>query len=39
MASADNGTYVEPAMAGSLAMLLASSAALLERKFLFLNGQ
>jgi hypothetical protein len=32
-----NGAYVEPAMAGSLAMLVAPSAALVESKFLFLN--
>ena len=37
MASADNRTYVESAMAGLLAMPLASLAALLESKFLSLR--
>ena len=33
MASADNGAYVEPAMAGSLAVLGASLVALTESNF------
>jgi hypothetical protein len=33
MASADNGAYVEPAMAGSLAVLVASLVALTESNF------
>ncbi len=33
MASANNGAYVEPAMAGSVAMLVASLVALTEGNF------
>ncbi len=37
MASADNATYAEPAMVGSLAMLMASLAALVKSKYLVLD--
>ncbi len=36
MASTGNGAYIESAMAGPLAMLVASSAALVESGLLFL---